>query len=411
MPTIEVRVAPPGAPSVSLSASPASGTAPLSVSFTADAEVPGDGEIVGYAWDFDGDGETDLETDSPSASHTYEAAGTFFPRVRVSAADGQQAEDVAEINVASDFALSVSTDTIDPGLEETAVVETSLGGRTEVSIVIEGRDGQQVRTLVPWTVRDAGSYDDPWDGMDDSGQLVREGDYYAVLLYRIDGQQERLDLRESTGGEEDNPSRTQLPDEFSPFAGDPLEVDFTLDRAADVTAFIGRYSVNTRLVTFHQRQPMGRGTHRVVWNSTNDQGQYIEPPENDSFLFGIFEYALADNAIYVRTGAHLSGFSVEPSLLVPHPRNDSRTLIHSQLRFNLSAAATVRLTVQDMETGDVVARRQYAGLEAGEHEVAWDGTNDEGVAVAPGRYRLGLTATDAQGFQSTTVYALQRVYY
>jgi len=70
-------------------------------------------------------------------------------------------------------------------------------------------------------------------------------------------------------------------------------------------------------VTFLQRDPQGRGTHAVVWNGENNDGELIHPPPGDSFLFGIFAYTLPDNAIYVRSGAHLSNVSVAPSIFDP----------------------------------------------------------------------------------------------
>ncbi len=36
-----------------------------------------------YAWDFDGDGFYDVETQEPSVEHTYETSGTFYAKVRV----------------------------------------------------------------------------------------------------------------------------------------------------------------------------------------------------------------------------------------------------------------------------------------------------------------------------------------
>ncbi|MCL4872569.1 PKD domain-containing protein [bacterium] len=67
----------------SLSSSPLSGSAPLQVQLSAEA-VDADGFIVSYEWDFDGDGVYDAETGSvSSAPHTYQAAGTYSPRVRV----------------------------------------------------------------------------------------------------------------------------------------------------------------------------------------------------------------------------------------------------------------------------------------------------------------------------------------
>lgn len=412
VPTTEVRAAPEGSPSVNANASPISGSAPLTVSFSGSAFHPGGVAISLWEWDFEGDGTYDFSGPSASTSHTYTATGTFYARLRITAADGATAEDVVQITIVPQVSLSRSIDTIDTEVGETVDIRTILGGDTRVSVVIETQAGELMKTLVPWTTRVGGTYTDTWAGDSDTGGTVAEGPYYAILLYEVDGVVNRFDLSQSTGGQQYNPPRTRIPSNFSPFAGQPLTIDYTLSRASEVTAFIGRFNVNTRLVTFLQRVPLGRGTHRITWNGENGEGQLIHPPSGDRFLFGIFGYYLPDNAIYVRSGAHVSAVSVAPSIFDPSGHiDDQGTPEHSAVSFTLSAAANVELSVADAETGQTVARRFVTGLLGGDNTVYWDGKDDQGVFVAPGRYRLGVAAIDANGFRSLRVYALQRVYY
>ena len=63
--------------SLTLEADPAEGTAPLTVSFTAAADLG----ASQYEWDFDGDGTVDATTSEPSAEHTYPEPGTYQPAV------------------------------------------------------------------------------------------------------------------------------------------------------------------------------------------------------------------------------------------------------------------------------------------------------------------------------------------
>lgn len=65
------------------SATPATGTAPLQVQFSATgADI--DGTVSSYEWDFDGDGVYDQDSGSnPSATYAYQSAGTYSARVRV----------------------------------------------------------------------------------------------------------------------------------------------------------------------------------------------------------------------------------------------------------------------------------------------------------------------------------------
>jgi len=121
-----------------------------------------------------------------------------------------------------------------------------------------------IKTLLDWTNRKAGTYNDSWDGRDNSGKNVAEGDYYAVLFYKENGQTKRLDLRNSTGGTQFNPTRNNAAWSFAPFDNNPMNITFHLDKAVEVTAFIGYSYSNTRVVTFYSCQPMAKGDHNIL---------------------------------------------------------------------------------------------------------------------------------------------------
>ncbi len=407
-PDIEVRVQPEGYPTVSVSASPENGTAPLNVNLNASASAVDIKTIEKYEWDFDGDGIYDESSvTTGSISHIYTAPGTFFTRVRVTDSDNLVSEAVIKIVVNVAIALKIEIDTIDSLLGETTSISTTLGGDTRMSLIIEDRFGNKVKTLIPIVDRVSDTYDDIWDGKNDAGEFVAEGDYRAVILYELEGVIKRFDLSTSTGGDSFNPRRTSIPSGFQPFAGNPLVIDFTLTRSSEVTAFMGRFDVNTRLITFMQRLPLGKGVHRIVWNGEDSTGQLIHPPAGDEFLFGIFGFTLPDNAIYVRSGSHISDLTVSPSIFVP----DSVSNTRSTLSFTLTNAADISLLIYNADEGTLVAKRSFNGLAAGSNTVFWDGKNDAEIFVSPGRYRLGVTAIDNNGFQSITNYVVQQVYF
>jgi PKD repeat protein len=87
---------------VSITATPKSGLAPLTVNFTSSAA---DYQIVSYAWDF-GDGQTSSE---PSPSHLYRLAGTFTARLTVTDNTGATASDSVAITVKDANAGSISS--------------------------------------------------------------------------------------------------------------------------------------------------------------------------------------------------------------------------------------------------------------------------------------------------------------
>ncbi len=72
------------APTADLQADVTSGNAPLTVSFDASASSDSDGEIIEYAWDFDGNGTYEEFSDGPQVTHVYASAGIRNVTLRVS---------------------------------------------------------------------------------------------------------------------------------------------------------------------------------------------------------------------------------------------------------------------------------------------------------------------------------------
>jgi PKD repeat protein len=411
VPSMVVRAAPAGSPQATLALSRTSGPAPLAVTLSATVSNALGRTVQSYQWDPDGNGTFDATTTAASFAFTYAGAGTYYPRVRITMSDGSQAEDVKQLSATSTVSLALSTDTLDAQLGGTVSINTTLSAATRASLVVETRSGTQVRTVLPLTSRAAGSYSDPWDGRNDAGQYVAEGIHKVVLLYELNGVLQRLDASASTGGTEYNPPRTSIPATFEPYNNQPLTIDFTLSQASEVTAFMGSFNVDTRYVTFYTRQAFGRGTYRITWNGDNAEGQIIKPAAGDSFLFGIFGYTLPTNGVFVRNGVQLSAMTSSPPIFDPTGTSAAATPNLCAVQFTLSLPATTELVVQDAITGAVVNRLQYPGLSAGVNTVPWDGKTSDGRYAAPGTYRLGLTAIQANGFRSLTSFVLQRLYY
>jgi PKD repeat protein len=74
--------------SAQFSATPESGSIPLTVEFDASDSLDPDGEIVGYAWDLNGDGDFD-DGDEVTVEYTYEQYGTYEVALRVTDNNGE----------------------------------------------------------------------------------------------------------------------------------------------------------------------------------------------------------------------------------------------------------------------------------------------------------------------------------
>jgi PKD repeat protein len=356
--TTVIRPALPGSPSVTASATPQSGDAPLTVALSGTATD--DGSIVLWEWDFDGDGTYDHSSAATaSVNHDYTQPGIYAATLRATDDDGNSGADGVEVLVGVETSLAIADDTFEPGSGETATISTVLSARLPVRLQVKNPAGTVVRTLVNAT-RDPGSYDDAWDGKDANGKRLAEGAYYAVLEYDIDGQTHVLDLTATTGGERYNPTRESVPNTFSPFDDDPLEISFQItpdQGASEITAFVGLYNTDTRFATLLERVPRGVGSHQVYWDGTDGDGNLAVPPPGDSFLIGLWGYELPDNAIYLQAAPELSDVSADPNFFDPAtPGFLTPADPVASIEFLLSEAADVSLTVTNLETGRVLRR-------------------------------------------------------
>jgi glucose/arabinose dehydrogenase len=86
-------------PTAVISATPTSGTAPLTVAFDGSGSSDLDaGDVLSYAWDLDGDGQFDDST-GVAPTHTYQVAGTVTARLRVADQHGASDAQSVIINV------------------------------------------------------------------------------------------------------------------------------------------------------------------------------------------------------------------------------------------------------------------------------------------------------------------------
>jgi len=430
--TTAVRAGPAGSPTASATATPDQGDAPLVVNFSGTGTDP-QNDIVLYEWDFDGDGVYDYaDASSADASHTYTQGGTHVASLRVSDGEGKSGIDQILIRVNLQAGLSVSPNSIgwlsgantDPKPAPTGTtITTTLSAGTTVSVSIRNEAGATVRALVENQARDAGTYQDPWDALDDNGVAVRDGLYYALLDYRLDGETLTLDLSRTTGGNRFNPPRqstggsTSRPRQFSPFDDDPLPINFSLSKASEVTLFAGLlYTTDLRLRTMLNREPMPAGSHTVYWDGLDDQGNLAEPPPGNYIILGIWGYDLPANALLMSGGApEISNIAASPNYFSPFSERCEPSTGEGEgitLGFELSGpAAAVELRVYGTESGALLRSIDVGALPSGSNTILWDGKNDAGEYVDIGDYQLGVIASDSQGNQSMLRYTLVRIDY
>jgi flagellar basal-body rod modification protein FlgD len=72
-------------------------------------------------------------------------------------------------------------------------------------------------------------------------------------------------------------------------------------------------------------------------------------------------------------------------------------------------ASQIEVIIRD-EDGEIVRTMKLEGRDAGEHEIPWDGKNDDGVPVEDGSYTFEVHATDTDGEDvASSTYSKQTV--
>ena len=174
--TITITVNVPGnfSPIADLQAIPPSGGTPLDVELDASGSDDPDGFIVEYEWDFDGDGSWDAYGDADTIEHTYNTAGDYDARVKVTDDDG--AQDIATTSISvSDVPNQPPTASFTP---------TPSSGNAPLSVDFDASassdpDGTIVKYEWDW------EGDDVWDSESDDPVVnytyYTHGDFTAKL--------------------------------------------------------------------------------------------------------------------------------------------------------------------------------------------------------------------------------------
>lgn len=303
-------------------------------------------------------------------------------------------------------------------------INTSISAGTQVSIIIKDSQDNIVRTLVNNETRAKDSYSDYWDCKDDSGIVVNDGLYYAILQYILDGHVQTYDLTHTTGGtrnhfrygsgcdQRDGSFKTN----FSPFDDDFVAFNFRLCSAQEITMFVGPLWTGgdaARIRTLENRKVFSAGNHTIYWDGLDDNGNIAKPPSGDSLIVGAWRYTLPNNAICMTGGSpEIATISATPNYYSPFSEkcdqngNGEGVIIDYNVSEDL---AQVELRVYNIETGALLRTGIQNNIPAGDNTFFWDGKNNNGEYTDIGDYRVGLIARDVEGNESMWRYSLLRV--
>ena len=407
---IRVDVNNPLDPIISISGTPLSGAPPLLANLSATAELFDSSEISSWQWDLDGDGEfeTDGGADTTSlVSYTYNGVNNYFPAVEVTSTTGRKA--TASISVVTSSPLTPSltipnsSDTLSIDANEMADFTVTMPFESPLEIWMENASGQRVKTIRERSLVASGAHPFVWDGTNDDGEPLSEGDYYVIIGYEKYELPQEVDLRQTTGGQRTYYRRDKANPRTFDRLKQPINIEYGVDDPAAVT-FFWQVSFGERLMTLLEQVPLGRGRYSLLWNGEYPNGKKL-PSNVINLMPGILRNTLADNVIFVKEDPRIENFTLRSTIVVD-PRREPITM-----DITLSKESDIELVVSDMEKGVDVANRVFTGLAVGEQALIWDAKNDQGQLLAPGDYRIGLRSVDSMGRRSLFWYRTQRIDY
>lgn len=418
--TVIIRPQPLGSPTVTAGANPTVGNSPLTVNFTGSATSP-NGAIVLYEWDFDNDATFDWSsTTTGNTSHTYNRGGVFDATLKVT--DQANVEGFGSVRVTVNVILSLSVNPtgFNPNQGETTTVQTSYSGGASINILVKDKDRNVIRHLVSGEDRNAGQYNDVWDGRDDTGLIVPDGAYYFIAEAVMPGGIILIyDITDTTGGTRRDRGgyRVSMPYNFAPYNDQFCPINYTITpKAGEVSFYIyalrneyGRLLYDIRVKTIFERVPHAVGSFTAIWDGTNDQGQLVRTDWR--YIVTIWSWDLPNNAVVTKGSSPIiSNVSADPNYYDPSYHADEPVGFRDvTVSYNLSEAANVSLKVYD--SNNLVRTIAEANVPAGSNTIVWDGRNDAGQLMVDREYRIGIKATDAEGNSSPTMYALLVLFY
>jgi parallel beta-helix repeat protein len=140
---------PPTAPTALLTVTPSTGTAPLQVTADASASTDPQGQTLSYAFDF-GDGAVTGTQSSPTATHTYPAAGTYVLTVTVTDSSGLSSS-------AARTVTGTTTSAVAPTFVSSIATNFSTNVHTSGSVTVWRSGGVAAGDLVVLTLQLSGT--------------------------------------------------------------------------------------------------------------------------------------------------------------------------------------------------------------------------------------------------------------
>jgi flagellar hook assembly protein FlgD len=383
------------------------------VTFTATASDIVDGSITPVCSPASGstfpNGTTVVQCAATDA-HANSAFGSFSVTVTTPLlTDFTASQNVYQLNAAAAGTVTY-TSNVPLTLTETLTIRSEATGAT-------------VRTLVN-AVRAAGTYQDAWNGTNDSGQLVPDGAYRYFVTVSANGSTVTWDDGTHFAGT----TQTQLPYpkcrnasgglvdcgntsiNFDPYANAPLRINYCVGEG-DPPACSGNapYFVAIKATSLGETDAsctsacvfsgyQSSGAHELAWYGSNVDGTFIGDAPG---LTVIRRNDIWPRNLTLVYGAApvVSNFTISSLIFNPAaaPNVTTGEIFSMTVTTFQSRSVTVTGQFKNLSSGSILRTFTTASQSSGQVTLTWNGRADNGAWVAPGLYEATITVTDSAG--------------
>jgi len=298
--------------------------------------------------------------------------------------------------------VSVKNKSFDPWSNQEAKLTFTLNTSAKVTLTIKDEDNDEVVTLIDNESYKKGEYTAKWDGTDEFGDTVSQGDYSYVLKATSGSEKdtEKGALKVKKGAQSDNTEDPRLQDvfttkdNFDPNANESTYIVYTLTAEADVMVDIYDAS-GKKIENLEDESNKPAGTYSVKWD-----GEAANDKDNGKYTYRIYtENSEGKNSkegtITVSEDSKTSG---KPNVYkdvanegIYAPSEGNLTI---KFRIDKDSDVTVELRDGNMVLGTII---KDESLLEGVNSVTWDGLDKYGEALEGGIYQYKIIAANNKG--------------
>jgi flagellar hook assembly protein FlgD len=282
------------------------------------------------------------------------------------------------------------------------------------TISLKNEAGQVVHTLVPATQRNAGTYNDTWNGRNSQNQLIGDGPYFYIgdvtsgtYSMTWDVTNEFLD----PNGCYANPNGcwpvwVNLPPNFDSFSNDSLDYSYTLTKPARTTMDLSETnevgvnincSDSDNWCMYADRYDHS-GLHTGTWAGI-DSDENLRP-ELQYMHIGAKIINFSKNAVIVY-GSKPSVTALAVSPKIYNPRAGNQAISFTLNTFQGQVAPSVIVVIKNFSSYSVMKTITLNNVPSGVVNTEWNGLTSNGNSVSPDLHLITVTATDSIGQQAT----------